>query len=99
MILLNITILSNEDIHEELKSWILTRFIPLIEDEKIFQSQSLLKMIDSPNEGVTYALQFKGDNLDSINLFREKHLVHLHNIAQQSFPDKVYFFESLMEYQ
>lgn len=98
MILFNITILSDHDIHEDLKSWILKDFLPSIDKEKLFESQSLLKVLNSPNEGVTYALQFKAKNEDVINLFRENQLISLHNKIQLNYLNKVYFFESLMEY-
>jgi hypothetical protein len=91
--------LANNDIHEELKSWILKDFFPSIAEEKSFESLSLLKVLNSPNEGVTYALQFKAINEDVINQFRENHLIFLQNKAQLDYPNKVYFFESLMEYQ
>lgn len=99
MILFNLTILANQDIHEELKSWILKDFFPSISEEMLFESLSLLKVLNSPNEGITYALQFKAINEDVINKFREYHLPSLQNKAQLEYSNKIYFFESLMEYQ
>ncbi len=99
MILFNLTILANQEIHEELKSWILKEFLPSITEEKLFGSLSLLKLLNSPNEGVTYALQFKATDENVINKFREHHLPLLENKAQLEYANKIYFFESLMEYQ
>lgn len=99
MILFNITILSDNEVHEELKSWILTDFLPNIAKEQIFKSQSLLKVLNSPNEGVTYSLQFIADNEDKIDAFRKGHLLSLHNKAQTEYENKIYLLESLMEFQ
>ena len=99
MILFNLTILANQEIHEELKSWILKDFFPPISREKEFQSLSLLKVLHSPNEGTTYALQFKATDENVINKFREHHLPLLEKKAQLEYANKLYFFESLMEYQ
>lgn len=99
MILFNITILSDSEIHEELKSWILSDFIPAIANDEIFKSQSLLKVLNSPNEGVTYSLQFIADDEDQITVFREGHLLALHNKAQKEYANKIYLLESLMEFQ
>lgn len=99
MILFNITILSDIEIHEELKSWILTDFIPAIASEEIFKSQSLLKILNSPNEGVTYSLQFVAENEDKIAIFRKGHLNSLHNKSQNEYANKLFLIESLMEFQ
>lgn len=99
MLLLNITILSEGDIHEELRSWILEDFIPLVAKDNILKSQSLLKVLNSPNEGVTYSLQFIAENEDIINKFRSSHLNIFHAKTLSDFANKVYLVESLMEFQ
>lgn len=99
MILFNITLLSDQDIHEELKSWILTDFFPKNSLDDVLSSQALLKVINSPNEGVTYAMQFIAESEDAITKFRQQHLPSLHAKVQQNWTNKVFFFESVMEYQ
>lgn len=99
MILFNITILSDNEVHEELKSWILKDFIPAVAKEEIFKSQSLLKVLNSPNEGVTYSLQFIADDEGKIDNFRKGQLLSLHSKAQNEYANKIYFLESLMEFQ
>lgn len=99
MILFNITILSDNEVHEELKSWILKDFIPAVAKEEIFESQSLLKVLNSPNEGVTYSLQFIANDEGKIDTFRKGQLLSLHNKVQNEYANKIYFLESLMEFQ
>lgn len=98
MILFNITVLSDLDIHEDLKSWILTDFFTNNSNEGFFKSQVLLKVIDSPNEGATYAMQFMATNQVAIDEFKTKGLPLLHNKVQEEYTNKVFFFESTMEY-
>lgn len=99
MILFNLTILTDEGIHEELKSWILKDFIPAVAKDEIFISQSLLKILNSPNEGVTYSLQFIAENQDIVNRFRTTQLLSFHNKTQQEYANKVFLVESIMEFQ
>lgn len=99
MILFNITLLSDLDIHEDLKSWILTDFFTNNSKEGFFKSQALLKVIDSPNEGITYSMQFIATNQDVISEFRIKSLPLFHKKVREEYPNKVFFFESTMEYQ
>jgi hypothetical protein len=98
MILFNITILSDETIHEELKSWLLKDFIPKVAKDGTFNSQSLLKILNSPNEGVTYSLQFIAENQDVISHFKTNRLLSFHKKAQEEYANKVYFVESIMEF-
>lgn len=91
--------LTDEGIHEELKSWILKDFIPAVANEDIFISQSLLKILNSPNEGVTYSMQFIAENEDIVDQFRTAQLLSLHNKTQQEYANKVFFVESIMEFQ
>lgn len=59
---------------------------------------NLLKMLDSPHEGVTYCLQFQAQNLDEVQSFCEVRVRELRNTLDQLMPGKVLYFESMMEY-
>ena len=98
MILFNITVLSDLDIHEDLKTWILTDFFSNNSNEGFFKSQVLLKVVDSPNEGVTYAMQFMATDQSAVDKFKLEGLPFLHNKVQEEYANKVFFFESTMEY-
>lgn len=98
MKLLNITLLCDTEIHESLKIWLLDDFIPTTQQQNLFVSQSLLKVLNSPNEGVTFSLQCKAENETKVEQFRNTLLNTLHKKIQSDYANKVYLIESLMEY-
>lgn len=99
MVVYNITLLADIAVHENLKSWILNDFLPKIKEENIFESQHLLKVLDSPNEGITYAVQFHALDHTIVESFKISSLRILHNKIQEDYSNAVFLFESLMEHQ
>jgi len=61
-------------------------------------SLKLLKLLESPHEGVTYSLQFQVENRHQILRFQQLHLQGLQTALEQQYPGKVLYFESIMEY-
>ena len=99
MIVYNITLLTDAGVHENLKEWILNDFFPIVKEENLFKSHHLLKVIDSPNEGVTYAVQFQADERSKIDYFKNNSLNILHSKIAEDYNNAVFIFESLMEHQ
>jgi len=98
MILYNITVIVNHDIEVEFQEWAHRIFLPILANSEIFKSQALLKVIDSPNEGETYSLQMIAAEAENIKQFQESHLALLHSKAQDVWANKIYLFESRMQY-
>jgi len=98
MILYNITVIVDHDIEVEFKEWAHRIFLPELAKSEIFKSQSLLKVLDSPNEGETYSLQMIASDADDIKSFQESHLSLLHDKTQDVWANKIYLFESRMQY-
>ena len=99
MYLFNITVLAEEEIHNEIKAWILQEFFPEIKKHNIFQSQALLRVINSPNEGVTYSLQFQAEDESQIAVFQKELFTVLLQKAHNEYAGKLHFFDSILEYQ
>lgn len=66
--------------------------------EDATEQPKLLRMLDSPHEGATYSLQLQVSDRRSADGFREGRLATLQSALNAAYPQKVYFFESLMEY-
>lgn len=98
MILFNITIIIEEGINDEWLQWINREFIPEITTTNLFTSSRLLRVIDSPNEGITYSLQFTLDGIDQYNTFRANYQDKLMAGHANRFENKFVSFSSLMEF-
>lgn len=97
MIVYNDTIIIEESIHDEWLNWIKTVHIPAVMATGYFNSYKMLTVIDSPNEGVTYCIQYKADSIEQFQQYYMNHLYKLQAIHQERFDEKFVMFNTLME--
>ena len=95
MILFNVTIILDDEIQNEWLNWMKTKQIPDVMNTGCFVSNRMLKVVDSPNEGVTYCVQYISDSLENLNEFRQKHdqLIWYHPCRHSFHP--LYLFQKL----
>lgn len=72
-------------------------YIPLVMETGYFQSYKILNVLDSPNEGFTYCIQYLTDKRENYNHFNSKHLQGLQAIHQQRFENQFVLFNTLMQ--
>jgi hypothetical protein len=71
--------------------------IPAVMATGHFKSYQVLNVIDSPNEGVTYCVQYLTDSLESFNQFYSNHLHRLQAVHNQAFENQFVLFNTLMQ--
>ncbi|WP_183563295.1 DUF4286 family protein [Mucilaginibacter sp. SP1R1] len=97
MIVYNDTIIIEETIQEEWLNWIKTVHIPAVMATGCFSSYKILTVVDSPNEGVTYCIQYNADNMEQFQQFYMNHLYKFRSIHQERFDEKFVMFNTLMK--
>ena len=98
MILYNITVIIDEGIETEWLKWINETFIPEALSSNLLVSSRVLKVLDSPNEGITYCLQFISDSIENYNEFKDIHAPALLNSHALKFENQFVFFSTIMEF-
>ncbi|HEY0898563.1 MAG TPA: DUF4286 family protein [Sphingobacteriaceae bacterium] len=98
MILYNITIIIDDAIERDWVSYIQGSYIPQIMGTGAFVSNRLLKVLDSPNEGYTYCLQFIAEDLSKYHNFQNDFFAPIQAAHQQQFENKFVSFSTIMEY-
>ena len=98
MILFNITIILDDDIHNEWLHWMKTRQIQDVMNTGCFVSNRLLNVLDSPNEGLTYCVQYISDSLENLNEFKQKHEHIIQANMPEQFNNKLVLFPTVMEF-
>lgn len=97
MIIFNDTVIVDEAIHEKWLKWILEVHIPAVMATGYFNSYQILNVIDSPNEGVTYCIQYHTESLENFNNYYNKHLHEFQEIHNQQFENQFVLFNTLMQ--
>jgi hypothetical protein len=97
MIIFNDTVIVEEAIHQSWLKWMQEVHIPSVMATGYFNSYQVLNVIDSPNEGVTYCIQYQTDSIESFNQFYTKHLHRLQDIHNRQFENQFVLFNTLMK--
>lgn len=97
MIIYNETIIVDEGIHKKWLSWMQAEHIPKVMKTGLFNSYKILNVLDSPNEGVTYCIQYLTDSREKYNQFNMQHFLELQSTHQQKFENQFVLFNTLMQ--
>ncbi|EOR95210.1 hypothetical protein ADIARSV_1698 [Arcticibacter svalbardensis MN12-7] len=92
------TIIIEEDIDTEWRNWIKSTFIPKISDTSLFISHRILKVLSSPNEGITYCIQFVAESAAQYDQFVSNHALEIMELHTEKFKNRCVSFSTLMEY-
>lgn len=97
MIIYNETFVVDEDIHQQWLAWIRKEHIPAVIATQDFDSYKILQVLNSPNEGVTYCIQYFTDDVSKYEHFMLYHLNPLHIRHNQRFENRFVVFNTLMQ--
>ena len=98
MLLYNVTIIIEDSAVEEWLQFMNESHIPEVMATGKFVSNRLLKILDSPNEGVTFCSQYVVENLIDYEDYQQNFAPALQADLQQKFENKFVAFRSLMEF-
>ena len=98
MLLYNVTFIIEEAAAEAWLQFMQEQHIPEVLATGLFVSNRLLKVIDSPNEGVTYCSQYVAQNIEDYDTYQQNHAPAFQDDINIRFKDKFVSFRTLMEY-
>jgi hypothetical protein len=98
MFLYNVTLILDDAAAEEWLQWMQDVHIPEVMATGMFISNRLLKVVDSPNEGVTYCAQYVAETLDHYNKYQEIFAPTLQAELNERYKNRFVAYRSLMEF-
>ncbi|HKG05739.1 MAG TPA: DUF4286 family protein [Pedobacter sp.] len=98
MLLYNVTSIIEDAAADRWLQWMLETHIPKVMETGKFVSYRLLKVLDSPNEGVTYCVQYVAERMEDYHDYQENYAPELQAEALQLFENQLVAFRTLMEY-
>ena len=96
MIIFNDTVIVEEAVHQKWLKWMQDVHIPAVMATGYFTKYQILNVIDSPNEGVTFCIQYYTDSIEKFNHFYNKHLHILQESHNKEFENQFVIFNTLM---
>jgi hypothetical protein len=98
MLLYNVTIIIEDDSAAEWLKWMHETHIPAVMETGKFVSNRLLKVLDSPNEGTTYCIQYVAENMETYEEYQRNDAPALQAELQAKFANRHVAFRTLMEF-
>lgn len=98
MLLYNVTSIIEDASAERWLQWMQEIHIPKVMETGKFISYRLLKVLDSPNDGVTYCAQYVAERMEDYREYQEVFAPQLQAETLQHFENQLVSFRTLMEY-
>lgn len=98
MYIYNVTTNVDESIHDKWMNWMKTEHIPnMLATEKFSKAKMSQVLIEEEMGGLTYAVQYTTDSLESLEEFYENHSPQLLNEIKKLFGEKVLMFTTELQ--
>ncbi|MET4082457.1 hypothetical protein ABIB40_002415 [Pedobacter sp. UYP30] len=97
MLLYNVTLILEESIANEWLDWMQKTHIPAVMDTEKFLSHRLLRVVDSPNEGVTYCTQYVAESDEKYKEYLAEFAPALQHELDTKFANKFVAYRTVME--
>lgn len=98
MLLYNVTLIIEDAVADKWLQWMQETHIPEVMQTGMFVSSRLLKVVDSPNEGVTYCAQYVSENMENYDRYQDEFAPALQADLNERFANQFVAFRTLMEY-
>lgn len=98
MLLYNVTTIIDDAAADSWLTWMEETHIPNVMASGKFVSYRLLRVVDSPNEGVTYCAQYVVEHMADYLDYQENFAPSLQEEVNDLFENKYVTFRTLMEY-
>lgn len=97
MLVYNETFIVDDAIVGEWFAWIKNNHIPAVMGTGAFDGYKIMTVLDSPNEGITYCIQYHSDTIERYSDFYYKHMDQIHKTHNAQFEERFALFHTLME--
>jgi len=98
MLIYNVTINVDDDIHDQWLDWMTSQHIPDVIATRCFKNYSMHRMLSpEPEEGTTYVVQYVCNTVEDYERYQIEHAALLQNQHKEKFDGKFTAIRSLME--
>ncbi len=98
MIIYNVTIKIDLDVHDEWLSWMKLEHIPRVLETGLFNDHRMLRILeDDQSDGISYAVQYTAKDMSDYFTYEAEHAPALRQEAADKYPNKFVAFRTLLK--
>ncbi len=97
MIIYNVTINVDFDVHDQWLQWMKESHIPEVMSTGLFLDQRMCRVLADDEGGITYAIQYTCADMATYERYRDEHAPRLQAETQKHYIGKFAAFRTLLE--
>ncbi|MEZ4721017.1 MAG: DUF4286 family protein [Flavobacteriales bacterium] len=97
MIIYNVTVKIDSDVHDEWLNWMREVHIPDVLSTGHFKGNQIAKVLVDDEDGITYSIQYRCDTMDDLQAYYRDHAPRLQEEHTSRYRDKFVAFRTLLE--
>ena len=97
MMIYNVTINTDDSVHEEWLVWIKTHIPKVLGTGKFTKALFTRVMVEEEQGGITYSIQYHAHSKAHLEAYYKENAVHLRQEGQRKFADKMLAFRTELE--
>ena len=97
MIIYNVTVSVDTDVHEEWLAWMKATHIPDVMATGLFLNSRLVRVLADEEGGVTYAIQYTAQDMATYERYKNEHAPRLQAETQKHYGGRFHAFRTLLE--
>jgi len=97
MIIYNVTIKIDNDVHEEWILWMRSKHIPSVMATGLFIDNKICKVLTDETDGTTYSIQYSCQDMNDYEKYQNDHASNLQKEHTEKYKDKFVAFRTLLE--
>lgn len=97
MIIYNVTVKIDLDVHDEWLQWMRQTHIPEVMSTGKFIDHQVAKVLVDDQDGITYAIQYKCKSMAELEDYQQNHADALQRDHAERYKDKFVAFRTLLE--
>jgi hypothetical protein len=97
MIIYNVTVNIEHDVHDEWLKWMKTEHIPDVMKTGFFLENKICKVLVDEEQGITYSIQYTAPDMQALENYQRDHAPRLQKEHNDRFANKFVAFRTLLE--
>jgi hypothetical protein len=97
MIIYNVTVNIEHDVHDEWLKWMKTEHIPDVMKTGFFIENKICKVLVDEEQGITYSIQYTAPDMQALETYQRDHAPRLQKEHNDRFANKFVAFRTLLE--
>jgi hypothetical protein len=97
MIIYNVTINIENDVHDEWLEWMKQIHVPDVMKTGLFTESKILKILVKEEQGTSYCFQYTCRSMDDFQKYEKEHAPRLRQDVLNKYKDKFTAFRTLLE--